>query len=139
MSEPAEPLPQLRTTEQHAGGSLEVPDGVQVLEGSPEGGRRGVAVVVSKFNGEITSKLLASPSGGVTRTVSRWSGRMSAGTSISKVSCPVSPRLAQPWPSTNSSGRRSFSVNRLRIWFASSCRSRPLSTKMHVSRSPMAR
>ena len=60
MSEPAEPLPQLRTPEQHAEGELEIPDGVQLLEGSPEGGRRGVAVIVSKFNGEITSKLLAS-------------------------------------------------------------------------------
>ena len=60
MSETAEPLPQLRTPEQHAGGELEIPDGVQLLEGSPEGGRRGVAVIVSKFNGEITGKLLAS-------------------------------------------------------------------------------
>ena len=46
--------------EEHAEGALELPDGVQVLEGSPIGGRRGVAVLVSKFNGEITSRLLAS-------------------------------------------------------------------------------
>jgi 6,7-dimethyl-8-ribityllumazine synthase len=59
MSEPAE-LPQLRPPEEHAEGALELPDGVQVLEGAPVGGRRGVAVVVSKFNGEITSRLLAS-------------------------------------------------------------------------------
>ena len=52
-------LPKLRTPE-HARGGLELPDGVQVLEGSPGGGRRAVAVVVSKFNGEITSQLLTS-------------------------------------------------------------------------------
>jgi len=59
MSEPAE-LPQLRPPEEHAEGALELPDGVQVLEGSPVGGRRGVAVLVAKFNGEITTRLLAS-------------------------------------------------------------------------------
>ena len=59
MTEPAE-LPQLRTPDQHAEGSLDVPEGVQLLEGTPAGGRRGVAVVVSRFNGEITSQLLAS-------------------------------------------------------------------------------
>ena len=59
MTEPAE-LPQLRTPDQHAEGGLEVPDDVQVLEGTPSGGRRGVAVVVSRFNGEITSQLLTS-------------------------------------------------------------------------------
>jgi 6,7-dimethyl-8-ribityllumazine synthase len=59
MSEPAE-LPQLRPPEEHAEGALELPDGVQVLEGSPVGGRRGVAVLVAKFNGEITTRMLAS-------------------------------------------------------------------------------
>jgi 6,7-dimethyl-8-ribityllumazine synthase len=59
MTEPAE-IPQLRTPEQHAEGALEAPEGVQVLEGSPDGGRRAVAVVVSKFNGEVTSRLLTS-------------------------------------------------------------------------------
>jgi len=59
MTEPAE-LPQLRPPEEHAEGTLELPDGVQVLEGSPIGGRRGVAVLVAKFNGEITTRLLAS-------------------------------------------------------------------------------
>jgi 6,7-dimethyl-8-ribityllumazine synthase len=53
-------LPKLRTPEQHAAGELDVPDGVQVLEGSPVGGRRAVAVVVAKFNGDLTSRLLAS-------------------------------------------------------------------------------
>jgi len=59
VTEPAE-LPQLRTPDQHAEGGLEVPDDVQVLEGTPSGGRRGVAVVVSRFNGEITGPLLES-------------------------------------------------------------------------------
>jgi 6,7-dimethyl-8-ribityllumazine synthase len=47
----------LRTAE-HAPGELAVPDGVTVIEGSPEGGRRPVAVVVSRFNGEFTSQML---------------------------------------------------------------------------------
>ena len=59
MTEPAE-IPQLRPPEEHAEGTLDLPDGVQVLEGSPIGGRRGVAVLVAKFNGEITTRLLAS-------------------------------------------------------------------------------
>ena len=52
--------PQLRTAEdeQHAYGDLDIPDDVNVLEGSPDGARRGVAIVASRFNGEITNKLL---------------------------------------------------------------------------------
>ena len=50
----------LRGPEQHAAGELEIPDGYAVLEGAPEGARRGVAIVVARFNGEITSKLLES-------------------------------------------------------------------------------
>jgi 6,7-dimethyl-8-ribityllumazine synthase len=53
-----EPLPRLRTVDAHAPGDLDIPDGVEVLEGSPNGARRGVAVVVARFNGEITSRLL---------------------------------------------------------------------------------
>src|SRR5256714_150425 len=56
----AEPEPLLRGPEQHAGGELEIPDGYAVLEGAPDGARRGVAIVVARFNGEITSRLLAS-------------------------------------------------------------------------------
>jgi 6,7-dimethyl-8-ribityllumazine synthase len=53
-------LPRLRTAEdeQHAYGELDIPDDVNVLEGSPDGARRGVAIVASRFNGEITNKLL---------------------------------------------------------------------------------
>jgi len=43
---------------EHAPGELVVPDDYGVLEGSPDGARRGVAVVVARFNGEITSRLL---------------------------------------------------------------------------------
>ena len=45
---------------QHAEGDLRIPDGTSVLEGSPNGNRRTVAIVVSKFNGEISGKLLDS-------------------------------------------------------------------------------
>jgi 6,7-dimethyl-8-ribityllumazine synthase len=45
---------------QHAEGDLRIPDGASVLEGSPNGNRRTVAIVVSKFNGEISGKLLDS-------------------------------------------------------------------------------
>ena len=41
-------------------GELEVPPGYGVLEGVPDGSRRAVGIVVSRFNGEITSRLLAS-------------------------------------------------------------------------------
>lgn len=45
---------------QHAAGDLEIPDDVDVLEGEAGPTRRLVAVVVSKFNGDITTKLLES-------------------------------------------------------------------------------
>ena len=44
----------------HVPGELDIPDGVAVLEGSPSGAARTVGVVVSRFNGEISNKLLAS-------------------------------------------------------------------------------
>jgi 6,7-dimethyl-8-ribityllumazine synthase len=43
----------------HVPGELEIPDGVAVLEGSPSGAERTVGVVVSRFNGEISDRLLA--------------------------------------------------------------------------------
>jgi 6,7-dimethyl-8-ribityllumazine synthase len=56
---PVEPAPEeeAQLTE-HAPGGFEVPAGYQVLSGSPDGGGRSVAIVVAKFNGEITSRLL---------------------------------------------------------------------------------
>jgi 6,7-dimethyl-8-ribityllumazine synthase len=44
--------------EEHAEGELRIPDGYSVLEGSPTGHRRAVAIVVSRFNAEITNRLL---------------------------------------------------------------------------------
>jgi 6,7-dimethyl-8-ribityllumazine synthase len=44
--------------QQHAYGELDIPDDVNVLEGMPDGTRRGVAIVASRFNGEITNQLL---------------------------------------------------------------------------------
>ena len=57
-----EELPRLRPADadQHAEGELDIPDDVNVLEGVPDGTRRGVAVVAARFNGEITQKLLQS-------------------------------------------------------------------------------
>jgi 6,7-dimethyl-8-ribityllumazine synthase len=43
---------------EHAEGELEVPLGYQVVRGSPDGTRRTVGIVVSRFNGEITNRLL---------------------------------------------------------------------------------
>ena len=42
---------------QHADGELQVPEGYTVLAGGVDG-RRAVAIVVSRYNGEITTKLL---------------------------------------------------------------------------------
>jgi 6,7-dimethyl-8-ribityllumazine synthase len=58
--EPEPPLDESPPETQHAEGELRIPDGISVLEGSPNGNRRTVAVVVSKFNGEITGRLLDS-------------------------------------------------------------------------------
>jgi 6,7-dimethyl-8-ribityllumazine synthase len=45
---------------EHAAGDIDIPDDVDVLEGEAGPTRRLVAVVVSKFNGDITTQLLAS-------------------------------------------------------------------------------
>ena len=46
--------------QQHADGELDIPEDINVIEGEPDGTRRGVAIVASRYNGEITNKLLAS-------------------------------------------------------------------------------
>ena len=58
--QPVEPEPEPEQAEptEHAAGRFEVPAGYHVLSGSSGGGGRAVAVVVAKFNGEITSRLL---------------------------------------------------------------------------------
>jgi 6,7-dimethyl-8-ribityllumazine synthase len=45
-------------SQEHAAGDLHIPDGYAVLEGVSEGGRRAVGVVVSRFNGKVTTQLL---------------------------------------------------------------------------------
>jgi 6,7-dimethyl-8-ribityllumazine synthase len=45
---------------EHAPGDIEIPDDVDVLEGEAGPTRRLVAVVVAKFNGDITTRLLES-------------------------------------------------------------------------------
>jgi 6,7-dimethyl-8-ribityllumazine synthase len=50
--------PEQAEPRQHAYGELDIPDDVNVLEGIPDGGRRSVAIVASRFNGEITNQLL---------------------------------------------------------------------------------
>jgi 6,7-dimethyl-8-ribityllumazine synthase len=51
---------QLRVAHEHAEGGLDVPDDIDFLEGEPRDTRRGVGIVVSRFNGEIVNRLLAS-------------------------------------------------------------------------------
>jgi 6,7-dimethyl-8-ribityllumazine synthase len=43
---------------EHAAGELEIPEGIAVVEGAPNGTRRPVAIVVSRFNGEYTGRML---------------------------------------------------------------------------------
>jgi len=54
----ATPFP-VELSHEHAAGDLLIPDGYAVLEGVPEGGRRAVGLVVSRFNGSVTTRLLA--------------------------------------------------------------------------------
>jgi 6,7-dimethyl-8-ribityllumazine synthase len=58
--EPEEPEPAAALPDEHAEGDFRVPDGYALLEGEPTGQRRSVAIVVSRFNGEITTRLLES-------------------------------------------------------------------------------
>ncbi|HEY2371174.1 MAG TPA: 6,7-dimethyl-8-ribityllumazine synthase [Gaiellaceae bacterium] len=60
LAEEAVAEPQLRVAGQHAEGELDIPDDIDVLEGEPRNARRGVGVIVSRFNGDIVNKLLES-------------------------------------------------------------------------------
>ena len=55
-------LPELEPPEpqQHASGGLNVPDGYTIIEGRPSGEGRTVGIVIARFNGEITNRLLES-------------------------------------------------------------------------------
>ena len=55
-----DPAPVVHAAGEHAPGELDVPPGYNVLEGTPDGSRRAVGIVVSRFNGEFTSRLLQS-------------------------------------------------------------------------------
>lgn len=60
-AEPAlepEPEPEPAVAVQHAPAGLDIPDGYRTLEGEAHGDKLAVAVVVSRFNGEITNRLL---------------------------------------------------------------------------------
>jgi 6,7-dimethyl-8-ribityllumazine synthase len=54
-----EDLPAEGERVEHVEGEIEVADGYQVIEGSPTGHKRSVAVVVSRFNGGLTNRMLA--------------------------------------------------------------------------------
>jgi 6,7-dimethyl-8-ribityllumazine synthase len=43
---------------QHVGGEIDVPSGYALIEGEPRGERRSVGIVVARFNGGITNRLL---------------------------------------------------------------------------------
>lgn len=59
--EPAAPLADhVSATMEHAPGELTVPPGFAVLEGQPVGERRAVGIVVARFNGDVTTRLLES-------------------------------------------------------------------------------
>jgi 6,7-dimethyl-8-ribityllumazine synthase len=53
-----ETVPDAAPVAEHAEGDFSVPDGYGILQGKTEGGRRAVGIVVSRFNGAVTSKLL---------------------------------------------------------------------------------
>ena len=60
VEEEAEPQLRAPGEQQHAYGELDIPDDVNLIEGEPDGTRRGVAIVAARFNGEIVNKLLES-------------------------------------------------------------------------------
>ena len=45
-------------TGEHTPGELRLPDGMRAIEGSTDGTGRSVAIVVSRFNGDVTTALL---------------------------------------------------------------------------------
>ena len=49
---------EVELSHEHAAGDLHIPDGYAVLEGKADGGRRAVGIVVSRFNGKVTTQLL---------------------------------------------------------------------------------
>jgi 6,7-dimethyl-8-ribityllumazine synthase len=58
-AEVIEDVPEAGESVQHVAGEIDVPDGYTVLEGTPSGERRSVAIVVSRYNGGLTNRMLA--------------------------------------------------------------------------------
>ncbi len=58
-AEVIEDAPEQGESVEHVSGEIDVPDGYTVLEGTPTGHRRSVAIVVSRFNGGLTNRMLA--------------------------------------------------------------------------------
>ncbi len=54
----AQPVERAPSASEHAAGDFGVPDGYSVLQGAPSGGRKAVGIVVSRFNGAVTTRLL---------------------------------------------------------------------------------
>jgi len=54
----AEPVPEQLAG--HAPGGLDIPVGVDLIAGSPQGTQKRIAIVLSRFNGEVTNRLLDS-------------------------------------------------------------------------------
>lgn len=54
-----EDFPDEGVSVEHVSGEIDVPDGYTVFEGMPTGHRRTVAIVVSRFNGGLTNRMLA--------------------------------------------------------------------------------
>jgi 6,7-dimethyl-8-ribityllumazine synthase len=54
-----EDVPQDGESVEHVSGELDIPDGYTVFEGTPIGHRRTVAIVVARFNGGLTNRMLA--------------------------------------------------------------------------------
>jgi 6,7-dimethyl-8-ribityllumazine synthase len=54
-----EDLPDEGVSVEHVSGEIDVPDGYTVFEGTPRGHRRTLAIVVSRFNGSLTNRMLA--------------------------------------------------------------------------------
>jgi 6,7-dimethyl-8-ribityllumazine synthase len=55
---PAQPSSDNGPGPEHAGGVLELPEGVSAFIGSPNGRSRSVGIAVARFNGDITTRLL---------------------------------------------------------------------------------
>ena len=53
-----EDLPEAGLSIAHVSGEIDIPDGYTVFEGTPSGHRRTVAVVISRFNGGLTNRML---------------------------------------------------------------------------------